>query len=114
MAILVLGMEDGQEISVPYTFEEDAEVDLAAQMALKLFKQDIVYAAIEPMPLYKDFDLLTLKEVERQMVKAALERCSWCQKDAAALLGLSARQIHSKIDKYKLNPPVKAGWRKVR
>jgi len=52
--------------------------------------------------------------MERRLVLAALERCRWRQQDAAALMGISPRRIHYMIDRHKINPPIKAKWRKAR
>jgi DNA-binding NtrC family response regulator len=51
---------------------------------------------------------LNLDEVERTLVRQALERTSWNQTRAAKLLGLNRDQIHYRIEKYKLTAPDRA------
>ena len=57
------------------------------------------------------FDLpaggLNLEEVERLLVRQALERTGWNQTRAARLLGLNRDQIHYRIDKFKLEAPAR-------
>lgn len=48
---------------------------------------------------------ITLEEVEKSLIVQALERESWIQKDAAALLGLSRRVMQYKIGKYHIKNP---------
>ncbi len=48
---------------------------------------------------------ITLEEVEKSLIIQALERESWIQKDAAALLGLSRRVMQYKIGKYHIKNP---------
>jgi transcriptional regulator with GAF, ATPase, and Fis domain len=120
MAVLVLGLDDGQHFELPYTFGESRDTDDAVRLALKLFADQIVYSKIEQeteeSDSYLDFDAgeLNLRDTERRLVIIALERSGWCQKEAAALLGISYRQMSTKIDRHRINPPVRAGWRKAR
>jgi two-component system response regulator HydG len=46
-----------------------------------------------------------LEEVERDFVLQALERCSWVQKDAARLLGISSRVLNYKIKRFGFTHP---------
>jgi DNA-binding NtrC family response regulator len=41
---------------------------------------------------------IPLKEAERRILLAALERVGWVQKEAAGLLGITKRAIHYKIE----------------
>jgi len=118
MAILVLGLDDGQYFELPYTFAESPETDQAARLSLVLFREQIVYKKIEPdrmsSAISSDEDDINLESFERKLVLIALERSAWCQKDAAAMLGISARQMSTKIDRHRINPPIKTAWRKAR
>ena len=40
---------------------------------------------------------IRLEDAERDLIVQALERCSWVQKDAAELLGVSSRALNYKI-----------------
>jgi len=48
---------------------------------------------------------IDLEQLERSLVVQALERCSWNQTRAAALLGLNRDQIRYRIEKFKLDKP---------
>jgi DNA-binding NtrC family response regulator len=50
-------------------------------------------------------DTLELAELERKAIEAALERAGWVQKEAAALLGLSERQMTYRLDKLGITHP---------
>jgi len=52
-----------------------------------------------------------LREVERQLVLAALRRSGWIQKDAAALLGVSRRKLNYMIQRMGVTHP---SWRRNR
>jgi transcriptional regulator with GAF, ATPase, and Fis domain len=47
----------------------------------------------------------SLRDLEREEVKAALDRHGWVQVRAARELGLTQRQIGYRIKKYGLRPP---------
>ena len=49
-----------------------------------------------------------LDEIEKSLVLQALERTGWNQTRAAKLLGLNRDQIHYRIEKFKLTPPIRA------
>lgn len=53
----------------------------------------------------------SLDSHERQMILNALDACLWVQKDAAALLGISARALNYKIKKFNITH---ARWRRNR
>jgi DNA-binding NtrC family response regulator len=53
----------------------------------------------------------TMIESEQMNIVATLERCKWVQKDAASMLGLSARALNYRIQKLGITH---AGWRKNR
>ena len=46
----------------------------------------------------------TMKGMEEEALKQALDRCGWVQARAARLLGMTPRQVAYKIKKYKLTP----------
>jgi DNA-binding NtrC family response regulator len=48
-----------------------------------------------------------LEDMEKSLVLQALERTGWNQTRAAKLLGLNRDQIHYRIEKFKLTPPVR-------
>jgi DNA-binding protein Fis len=50
---------------------------------------------------------LVLEELERDLVKQALERCNGNQTRAARLLGLNRDQIRYRIDKFDLRKTAK-------
>ncbi|GAB6061708.1 sigma-54-dependent transcriptional regulator [Deferrisoma palaeochoriense] len=52
-----------------------------------------------------------LEVVEKEVLLAALKRARWVQKDAAALLGITKRAIHYKIEKFGITHP---SWTKNR
>ncbi len=54
---------------------------------------------------------LTLKEVEKRLVCAALQESDWVQKDAAALLGVSRRKLNYMIQRIGITHP---SWRRNR
>lgn len=54
---------------------------------------------------------VTLREVERELVLAALERVGWVQKDAAGLLGISRRKLNYMIQRMGITHP---SWRRNR
>jgi len=41
-----------------------------------------------------------LEDAERDLILQALQRCSWVQKDAAELLGISSRALNYKIKRF--------------
>ena len=47
----------------------------------------------------------SLALTEREMILDALRKNDWVQKDAAAMLGISKRVIHYKIQKYGITHP---------
>ena len=51
------------------------------------------------------------REVERLLVLQALERASWVQKDAAALLRMSRRKLNYRVQRLGITHP---SWRKNR
>ncbi|MBI5444756.1 MAG: sigma-54-dependent Fis family transcriptional regulator [Deltaproteobacteria bacterium] len=54
---------------------------------------------------------ISLKEAEKELILAALDRAHWVQKDAAKLLGITKRAMHYKVELYKLTHP---SWTKNR
>jgi DNA-binding NtrC family response regulator len=54
---------------------------------------------------------ISLKEAEKELILAALDRANWVQKDAAKLLGITKRAMHYKVELYKLTHP---SWTKNR
>lgn len=52
---------------------------------------------------------LNLEDLERTAITIALQRTSWVQKEAAALLGISPRALNYKITQYKISH---SSWRK--
>jgi transcriptional regulator with PAS, ATPase and Fis domain len=48
-----------------------------------------------------------LEDMEKSLVLQALERTGWNQTRAAKLLGLNRDQIHYRIEKFQLTPPVR-------
>jgi len=115
MAILVLGLDDGEHLELPYTFGEAQEIDEAARLALYLFKDQIVYKQIEPENDFQSKNS-NLEKIIFDAVIDALDRAEWRQNAAAALLGITTRKLGVIIDRYKINPPsrINAGWRKAR
>jgi DNA-binding NtrC family response regulator len=71
---------------------------------------DFPVAAANPAKLTEQVDLpasgIDLEELERSLVVQALERSSWNQTKAAALLGLNRDQIRYRVEKFKLARPV--------
>ena len=57
---------------------------------------------------------MSLKEVERNEVMAALERSGWLQYKAADALGLSARQMGYRVKKYGLESMIAEGRARLR
>ncbi len=53
--------------------------------------------------------MISLEEMERQLVLEALEKANWVQKDAASYLGISRRVMHYKIHKWGIESP---RWRR--
>ena len=51
---------------------------------------------------------LKLAEAERDLIEQALQRCSWVQKDAARLLGISTRVLNYKVRQFGFTHP---GWK---
>jgi DNA-binding NtrC family response regulator len=49
-----------------------------------------------------------LEDAERDLIVQALERCSWVQKDAAELLGVSSRALNYKIKRFGITH---SGWK---
>lgn len=56
----------------------------------------------------KDEDTLSLEEIEKNAIVAALEKAGWVQSEAARLLRISPDRMHSRIRKYGLQHP---SWR---
>ena len=54
---------------------------------------------------------VSLKEAEKELILAALDRTHWVQKDAARLLGITKRAIHYKIEQHGITHPT---WAKNR
>ncbi len=46
-----------------------------------------------------------MEEIERQAVMQALERTDWVQKEAAALLEISADQMNARVRKFGITHP---------
>ncbi len=59
----------------------------------------------EPRVAYFTADTLNLAALERKAIEVALERCDWVQKEAAALLGISERQMTYRLDKLDIRHP---------
>lgn len=57
---------------------------------------------------------VTLKDVERKELVAALERSGWLQYRAAEMLGLSARQMGYRVHKYGLESMIAEGRARLR
>jgi transcriptional regulator with PAS, ATPase and Fis domain len=53
----------------------------------------------------------SIEEHEKEMILKALEQCLWVQKDAAKRLGITARTLNYKIEKFGITH---ARWRKNR
>jgi DNA-binding NtrC family response regulator len=47
----------------------------------------------------------TFAEVERDLIRRALETCEWNKVHAAAMLKISRKKLYAKIDKYRLDRP---------
>jgi len=114
MAVMVIGLDDGTEYILPWSFGENDDADMAASMALSHFRGQIVHASIQSEQEWLVPKSLTLRDHERIMVIEALRVAGWCQKDAAELLGITPRQVCHKITKHKINSPPGHGWRKAR
>jgi len=54
---------------------------------------------------------IRLEDAERDLILQALERCSWVQKDAAQLLGISSRALNYKIKRFGFTHP---SWKQNR
>jgi DNA-binding NtrC family response regulator len=54
---------------------------------------------------------IRLEDAERDLILQALERCSWVQKDAAELLGVSSRALNYKIKRFGITH---ASWKQNR
>jgi len=55
------------------------------------------------------FDTLNLEEIEKGAIMKALQMSNWIQKDAARLLGISARALNYKINQHDITHP---SWKK--
>ncbi len=51
---------------------------------------------------------IRLADAERELIRQALGRCSWVQKDAARLLGISTRALNYKVKQFGFTHP---GWK---
>lgn len=51
---------------------------------------------------------IKLADAERDLIEQALQRCSWVQKDAARLLGISTRSLNYKVKQFGFTHP---GWK---
>ena len=71
---------------------------------------DFPVAAASSTKLTEQVDLpvsgIDLEQLKRSLVVQALERSSWNQTKAAALLGLNRDQIRYRVEKFKLSKPV--------
>lgn len=71
--------------------------------------KDISCAGPEPARSENDFTLppggMSLENIEKQAILAALDRTGWVQKDAATLLGVSARVLNYKIKGHHITHP---------
>ena len=91
------------------------ELRNAVERAMLLTNHDVLEPDDFPLTTLHSgpatFDLpaggLNLEEVERLLVRQALERTGWNQTRAAKLLGLNRDQIHYRIDKFKLEAPAR-------
>jgi len=54
---------------------------------------------------------IRLEDAERDLILQALQRCSWVQKDAAELLGISSRALNYKIKRFGITH---SGWKQNR
>ena len=54
---------------------------------------------------------IRLEDAERELIRQALERTGWVQKEAARLLGVSSRTLNYKISRYGFTHP---GWKQNR
>ncbi len=116
MAMMVIGLDDGAEYILPWSFGEDQEKDTAAAMALSLFRGQVVHVSIQPE---QDWSVppsgsLSLHEHEHDMVVEALHRANWSQTEAAKLLGITKRQMFCKVNTHKINAPPGHRWIKAR
>ncbi|MBN1516721.1 sigma-54-dependent Fis family transcriptional regulator [Candidatus Sumerlaeota bacterium] len=62
-------------------------------------------AVLQDIALRIPDDGISLEDVERQLVVAALEKCDWNQKNAAALLDISVDRMNSRVRKFGLKHP---------
>jgi DNA-binding NtrC family response regulator len=54
---------------------------------------------------------IRLEDAERDLIIQALQRCSWVQKDAAEMLGISSRALNYKIKRFGITH---SGWKQNR
>jgi DNA-binding NtrC family response regulator len=54
---------------------------------------------------------IRLEDAERELIEQALQRCSWVQRDAASLLGVSTRTLNYKIKHFGFTHPA---WKRGR
>jgi DNA-binding NtrC family response regulator len=50
-------------------------------------------------------DVGTFAQVERDLIRRALENCDWNKVHAAAMLKISRKKLYAKISKYGLEQP---------
>jgi DNA-binding NtrC family response regulator len=88
-----------------------AEGDLITAEDLSLFFSVESPSADAEEGIHLPVNGMTLEAAEREIIRQALERCGWVQKDAARLLGVSGRVLNYKI---KTHGITHAGWRQNR
>ncbi|MBI4714509.1 MAG: sigma-54-dependent Fis family transcriptional regulator, partial [Nitrospirae bacterium] len=71
----------------------------------RIFSRLTERESAEPSSLF----LSTLREVERSLISAALEKCGWNQVRASRLLGLHRGTLRKKMADYDLVPPGNGG-----
>lgn len=114
MALLALGLDNGEYFELPYTFGEDEDLDLAALQALRLFAGNIRYAQIIDSPPCQTMPADGgLDEMIAAAVTSALRLSDWSQRDAADLLRITPHQVNYRVRKYRITPPAghKNAWR---
>ena len=92
------------------------ELRNAVERAMLLTNHDVLEPADFPItaspagPAALDLPAagINLEEVERTLVRQALERTGWNQTRAAKLHGLNRDQIHYRIEKFKLEAPARS------
>ena len=118
MAIIRVWFKTGEYDSFDYDFVEGSDSYIRLMMFLLFNGENISQIFIdsefgeEGCSSPNSEEKISLIESEKRLIKRVLQRHCFSQRGAAMELGISSRVLNYKVNKYKINAPEFAGWRR--